>query len=64
MGEAIRTDRAEERCTDALVAEFCEAMTGVRGTFEEREAAGLALTNELMRRWIADELHAPTRTAC
>jgi len=61
MGEAIKIERAREHRSDALLASFHDAMAPVRGSFEQREAAALALANELVRSWTADELHAIER---
>jgi hypothetical protein len=41
-----------------MVEAFTAAMTKARGTFEEREAKALSLGNELVRRWIEQELQA------
>jgi hypothetical protein len=56
MGETIKIDGAGDAVPDALLASFRVALSNVSGSFETREAAALALGNELVRRWIADEL--------
>jgi len=56
MGEAIKIERARDTVPEAMLASFRVAMSKVHGSFREREAAALALANELVRRWIADEL--------
>jgi len=56
MAKAIRIEDAYEGCPDGLLARFGAALAEVKGPFAEREAAALALGNELVRRWIADEL--------
>jgi hypothetical protein len=58
MGEATRIEIARERRADALLEGFTGAMAAVTGTFAEREAAALALANEVVRRWLGDELQA------
>lgn len=58
MGDPIRIDGADERLGDALIAGFREAMASVGGTFAEREAEALTIANELVRRWIRDELQS------
>ena len=60
MGEAIRIDRDGTRVPAALSAAFRGAVT-VPGGFEDRERAALAIANELVRGWIADELQAIER---
>ena len=56
MGEAIRIEIGRGGCSERLLAGFSAALAGIKGTFAEREAAALALGNELVRRWIANEL--------
>jgi hypothetical protein len=58
MGEAIRIDRARELGSDALRGGFRAAMAMIEGTFEEREARALGVANDLVRRWIGEELQA------
>lgn len=58
MGDAIRIGRERERATSTLMTAFREAMRAVAGTFDKREAAALTIGNEIVRRWIADELQA------
>lgn len=56
MAEAIRIGIARGECSDGLLACFAAELQAVNGRFETREAAALALANELVRRWIGDEL--------
>jgi hypothetical protein len=56
MGEAIRIDGACAHVPETLVAAFQAALAATQGTFEAREAAALAMSNELVRRWIGGEL--------
>jgi hypothetical protein len=56
MGEAIRIDVDHDGCTERLSAAFAAAMTRAGGTFEEKEAKALAIANEMVRRWVGDEL--------
>jgi len=56
MGEAIRIGIASEDCPDEMVERFAAAMSGVSGSFEQREAFALKLGNELVRRWLEVEL--------
>lgn len=56
MDEAIRIGITNECCSEKLVEQFAAAMHNARGTFEEREANALRLSNELVRRWIEGDL--------
>jgi hypothetical protein len=62
MGEAIRIGRKVERATERLAEVFHEVMAVVGGGFEAREVAALAISNEMVRRWIGDELDAMARS--
>src|SRR5262245_13465018 len=55
--EAIRNDaRVSVACPGELLERFVEALRGVDGAFEHREAAALALGNELVRQWVEHDL--------
>lgn len=58
MSEAIRVGNESERCASQLVDGFVAAMAPVTGSFEVREARALELGNELVRRWIEQELQS------
>ncbi|HEY0986363.1 MAG TPA: hypothetical protein VGD80_04890, partial [Kofleriaceae bacterium] len=45
-------------CPRELLERFAEALAATEGVFEQREAAALALGNELVRQWIERELGA------
>lgn len=56
MAEATRIEIEGRACSAGLLARFSAELATVKGTFAEREAAALALGNELVRGWIRDEL--------
>lgn len=58
MGEAIKLERSSDRVPDALRTAFRAALANVKGSFEQREAAALALGNAIVRQFIEDELQA------
>lgn len=58
MTEAIRIGVASESCASQLVDDFVAALASVTGSFEVREARALELGNELVRRWIEQELQS------
>jgi hypothetical protein len=43
-------------CPRELLERFAQALAAVEGVFEQREAAALALGNELVRQWIERNL--------
>ena len=45
-------------CPRELLERFAEALAATEGVFEQREAAALALGNELVRQWIERQLGA------
>ena len=57
--EAIRDEATVKvECPGELLERFAEALAGVEGVFEAREATALALGNELVRQWIERDLRA------
>lgn len=58
MTEAIRIGIGSDGCASQLVDHFVAAMALVAGSFEAREARALELGNELVRRWIEQELQS------
>lgn len=55
--EAIRNDATVKfECPRELLERFADALAAVEGVFEQREAAALALGNELVRQWIEHDL--------
>jgi hypothetical protein len=60
MSKSMKTERTPDIIPDALVTSFCDEMAKLTGTgaFADGELAALALADELVKQWRADQQRA------